>query len=343
MHRLFTAQPREWIFAETVLLILLTGFLDFWTGYQMSLSILYAAPIFIAAWFCDKRLGLLAALISGLTWWWADTEAGHLYLQNWMQGWETFVRISFFLIVSIGTSALRAQREIDAARIALLEHSQHLEQQIIEISEREQRRIGQDLHDGLCQFLAAIGCAAASLKNDLAKQQLPKEANLADELATLLQESVVQARNLAHGLAPMHIDEIGLSAALEGLALSATRLLAVDCTFESRGQTVVPEAAATHLYRIAQEAINNATRHGNASKIALSLTTRQGCTQLRIADDGRGMSNSASNTPGIGLSIMHYRAHLAGGELRIDEPNGRGTAVTCTMTERFEHLHERAA
>jgi signal transduction histidine kinase len=340
----FSRQPSEWIFTEAIILMLVVGFFDFATGYEVSVSIFYAAPIFLVAWFCDKKMAFLSAMIAGIVWWWADVQSGHPYLHNWQEGWETFVRLGYFIIVAVGGSALKAQRDAAHARIALLEHTQRLEHEIIGISEREQRRIGQDLHDGLCQFLAGIGCAATSLKGDLNKLQLNAEANVADELATLLQDAVVQTRNLARGLVPVKMDEVGLASALEELTVSITRLRGVECSFESNGSIVTLEdSVATHLYRIAQEAINNAIKHGRVRRIAVSLGKRGTAITLQIADDGIGIFKTGNSSRGMGLNIMKYRARLSGGELRIEKRPGGGTIVSCTVRPTMSELNERAA
>jgi signal transduction histidine kinase len=337
-------QSHGWIFFQSTLAILLIGIIDSITGYQVSFSLFYGVPIFIVAWYCDKKLGFLTALLAGITWWWADAKAGHLYIHTWLEVWEAFVRLGFFVFVSIGSSALKAQRDITAARITLLEHTQRLEHEIIGISEREQRRIGQDLHDGLCQYLAAVGCAAASLKSDLQALKLSQEAEVADELTLLLRDAVVQTRNLARGLVPVQMVEAGLACALEDLALSVARLLGIQCSFESSGSAIVhEESVAGHLYRIAQEAINNATKHGGASQIDISLTVTGGITTLRIGDNGAGISNTATDHSGMGLNIMKYRARLSGGELRIEEPPEGGTVVACIVWPRAQELHARAA
>ena len=214
-------------------------------------------------------------------------------------------------------------------RIALLEHSQRLEREIVNISEAEQRRIGQDLHDGVCQYLAGLTCAASSLRDDLQKLHLNGEANTADELAKLLQEAVVQTRDLARKLVPAHIDRLGLVLALELLADSVTRLHGVTCTFAFHGANPdCDQHTAIHLYRIAQEAINNATRHGQARNIAISLEAADHSMTLRVSDDGGGFSESDSE--GTGLIIMRYRARLLGGELTIGQRNNSGTTISCT-------------
>jgi signal transduction histidine kinase len=342
--KLFCQRSPGWIFSDMIGLTLILGFIDYATGYEVSLFIFYGVPIFIVAWTWDKRHSILSALIAGIVWWWADLASGHPYLHNWHEGWETFVRLGFFIFVAIGSSSLKTQHAVVEARLALLEHTQQLEHEIISISEREQRRIGQDLHDGLCQFLAGIGCAAASLRSDLEKLGLKNEAGVADELATLLQDAVVQTRNLARGLVPLNMEEVGLASALEELTLSVSRLTGTECAFESTAAaSTLDDSVAMHLYRIAQEAINNAIKHGKARQISVSLGGRGRSAVLRIADNGTGISKKSASSRGMGLNIMKYRARLSGGEFCIaPQPDG-GTLVTCAIHPNQPELHEQAA
>src|SRR5205085_8073116 len=189
------------------------------------------------------------------------------------------------------------------------------------------QRIGRDLHDGLCQFLAAVGCAATSLKIDLKEQRLDKLAANASEIERLLGESVKQARDLSHGLVPVQLNEAGLPAALNELAVSTSRLLPIRCTFEAAGKTGVDQnGKAAHLYRIAQEAIHNATKHGKAGKIDIRLSANESATSLSIADDGIGFSKNGNALNGVGIGIMRYRANLMEGEFAI-EPGDRGGII----------------
>jgi signal transduction histidine kinase len=340
----FQRQPRAWIFAEATALLAPIAFFDYFTGYEVSLSILYCVPIFLVAWCCDRKSGVLMALMAGITWWWADVQAGHPYLRSWLEAWEVFVRCGFFIITAIGASAVKLQRDASESRIALLEYSQRLEREIIGISEREQERIGQDLHDGICQYLAALSCSAASLKSDLDGHGLAAEAKVADELAGFLRDAVAQTRNLARGLVPVQMDEAGLGSALEELTASATRLLGIRCIYESAGAPLVRDnAVAMHLYRIAQEAINNATKHGKATNVLVSLVDNGEATTLRIADDGAGISKTATQSNGMGLGLMHYRARLVGGELSVEEPESGGTVVSCGIPVRQESWRQHAA
>lgn len=340
----FKKQAAHWIFSEMVMAILCVGYVDYASGYSVSLFIFYGAPIFAVAWFCSKRHGILAALIAGIIWWWADVMTDHPYDYNWQQAWETGVRLGFFIFVARVGALLRAHTLMAQTRIALLEHSQRLEREIIAISEREQRRIGQDLHDGICQYLAALGCAAASLESDLSQRHLAAEAHVAGDLAKFLQNAVIQTRDLARGLVPLQMDETSLALALENLADSVTRLQGISCTFALNGSLAAfDETRAMHLYRIAQEAINNATKHGRAGRIALSLQANGGATTLSITDDGVGISKTKSSKDGIGLSIMSYRARLTGGELQIDEPEEGGTIVSCVLANHPKIDNDEAA
>jgi signal transduction histidine kinase len=337
----FAQQPRAWILTEMAACLLVIGVLDYITSYKFRLLPFYGGPIFVMAWFFGKRVGIVAAIFSGVIWWCANWFSGDPDLRSWIWAWETGRHIGFFSVVAWIASVLRTKSDLAAARIALLEHSQRLEREIVKISEAEQRRIGEDLHDGLCQYLAGLGCAATSLRDDLQELQHPAKADQADELAKMLQHAVVQTRDLARGLVPTHVGDVGLVVALESLARSVIRLRGVTCTFQFQGRAVkCDEHTAIHVYRIAQEAINNATRHGKARNIVISLDTADHTMTLRVLDDGVGISEPFS-TNGLGIGIMRSRARLAGGELTIERPKSGGTLVSCTA--RTNHPESESA
>jgi len=332
MFHFFIRPSAPLAFIEALALLFGISWLDLATGHQVSLVLFYSAPIVFAVWLCDNKSAFAVAGLAGVLWSWADIVVGHYYSAPAVRAWEIAIRFAFFFLVALAGIATKERHQAASARILLLEHAQKLEKQIIEVSEYERQRIGRDLHDGLCQFLAAIGCAATSLKIDLKEQGLDKLAADAGEIEKLLSESVKQARDLSHGLVPVQLNEAGLPAALQELAASTTRLLAIECTFESAGQNGAGQnGRATHLYRIAQEAIHNATKHGKASKIDLRLSANANATSLSITDDGIGFPKNETETNGVGISIMRYRANLMGGEFAI-EPGARGgTVVSCTV------------
>jgi len=332
MFRSLIRQSLTLVFIEALALLFAISWLDLVTGHQVSLVLFYTAPIVFAVWLCDNKSVFIIAALAGALWSWADIALGHVYLSATVQASEIAIRFAFFFLVAAAGIATKEQHQAAKARIALLEHAQRLEKQIIEVSEYEQQRIGRDLHDGLCQFLAAVGCVATSLKIDLEAQNLSEPAASAAEIEKLLSESVKQARNLAHGLVPVQLDEAGLPAALEELAASTSRLLAMDCTFEFAGDyRIAHNDKATHLYRIAQEAINNATKHGKAQNIELRLSANSNAVSLSIADDGAGFSKTEKDLNGLGISIMRYRANVVGGEFEIEARAKGGTIVSCTV------------
>lgn len=325
----FAQQPRMWIFLEMVACALVIGVLDYMSGVEIRLLPFYAAPIFVAAWFVGRPAGFAIAGICGIIWWNANWFTGDPELHSRMRVWESFRHIGFFLVVAWAASALRAKNDMASARIALLERSQRLEREIVGISEAEQRRIGQDLHDGLCQYLAALSCSATSLRDDLQELHLTTEANTAGELANQLRDAVLQTRDLARGLAPAHVSQVGLVLALESLAQSVSRLQGIRCSFRLRGASAdCDQGTAVDLYRIAQEAINNATRHGRANQVSIQLEAIDDLLTLQIRDNGVGFSTR--DPSGLGLTIMSYRARSNGGELNIEQPKEGGTIISCT-------------
>jgi signal transduction histidine kinase len=205
-----------------------------------------------------------------------------------------------------------------------------LEEELLAISGREEQRIGQDLHDGVCQQLAGIEFRNSVLVQQLAKDEKAKaEAMLIGEL---IRDATRQARFLAKGLSPVQLDANGLMSALEELASNASKLFNISCRFECPQPVLVRDnTVATHLYRIAQEAITNAVKHGHARRIVVSLSDSVGQLTLRIWNGGAGFLAGASAKDGLGLRIMQYRAEMIGGTLKIVSASGEGTTVACTF------------
>jgi two-component system, LuxR family, sensor kinase FixL len=213
-----------------------------------------------------------------------------------------------------------------------ISYKRQLERELLRISEQERRRIGQDLHDGLGQMLTGIGLIAQNLARSLEKKGIPEAPDVA-EIARLIKEADQQARNLARGLVPIEFHSNGLSIALERLAANATNLFGIPCSFEEIGDRVHVDdsAVATHLYRIAQEATNNAAKHSEANQIKMMLAAGQGQLRLRVQDNGKGISKRQSDSVGMGLNIMKYRAQMIGAALDLRSSPSDGTVITCTV------------
>ena len=323
------SQSKRSLLALALTGTLVIGFFDYITGYEISFFLFYAGPILFTVWFLDRNSTILIVLVSAIVWWWADWKAGHPYFASWVQIWETIVRLIFFSFIAVGGIAIKARRDSMEAWLADMRRLRELERDIVGASEREQQRIGADLHDGLCQYLAGIACVTGSLRDDLSERFQP-EAETAAELHELLRDAIVQARNIARGIAPVHMDEAGLASALEDLAASTRRLQSIDCTFESDGDVLIGNREmAVHLYRIAQEATSNAVRHGLASIVNIRLAIRDGRVILTIEDNGVGIDPSSQPGSGMGLRSMRYRAGVLDGALEISPLPDGGTRVCC--------------
>lgn len=206
-----------------------------------------------------------------------------------------------------------------------------VEKKIAEASEREQRRIGRELHDGVCQHLVGVAFAAGSLQSSLESRSLVTEAEAAGEIARLINDAISEARNLAHGLYPAGLEE-GIEIALHTLASTTHKRTGILCTARvADDSTVVDPVSAVHLYRIAQECVSNACRHGEAKSITISLEQQSGQLKLVVADDGKGMDTSSTTNRGIGLNVMRHRASLMGGGLEIVSHAGQGTRIICNL------------
>jgi PAS domain S-box-containing protein len=218
-----------------------------------------------------------------------------------------------------------------------------LEQEILRISELEQRRIGQDLHDGLCQHLAATELMCQILEQNLAKRSKAAAGRVA-EIGRQVREAISQTRLLARGLSPVVVESEGLMSALQELAANTERMFRVQCEFRCEIPVLVNDhSTATHLYRIAQEAISNAIRHGKARRMVVSLQGLADRIVLTVKDNGSGLPKDPAAAKGMGLRIMQYRAGMIGGSLGIQSDATKGgTLVTCSIQNgRLPHHAEQ--
>jgi signal transduction histidine kinase len=214
------------------------------------------------------------------------------------------------------------EREVEQVR---------LERDVLEISESERRRIGHDLHDSLGQRLTAASMTTNAVIGML-KANAPALAERGEDIGRQLREAIAEVRLLSHGLAPVALVDDGLMAALTSLAEEASRSGAVRCVFDCAELVRVTSAeVAGHLYRIAQEAVNNALKHAAPSEIRIALEFRDNALVLEVDDDGEGFDETAPPSDGIGLRVMRYRARLIEGDLEIGSPPAGGTRISCRV------------
>lgn len=206
-----------------------------------------------------------------------------------------------------------------------------LEAEILEISEREQRRIGQDLHDGLTQHLRGIVYISHVLHERLVKQSRP-EATDSARITQLLDQAVDQARSLARGLFPVELAATGLMHALRALAVTVKGIYGVSCRFVCPKPVLIHDnPTAIHLYRIVQESLQNAIRHGKATRVVIVLSVTDDAVTLCVKDNGQGFPQVLPETRGMGLEIMKYRARTIGGQLSHKPDARKGTVLTCVL------------
>jgi PAS domain S-box-containing protein len=210
-----------------------------------------------------------------------------------------------------------------------------LENQILEISEREQRRFGHDLHDGLGQRLTGLEMLSHALAEDL-NDHASALAKQARRLNRELRETVTQARLISHSLAPVPLEGEGLMHGLMELAASTNRIPGVACRFTCDPPVCIQDVTtATHLYRMAQEAVNNALKHGRAREVNITLKEQADGLELRVENNGRAIPPADPAGGGMGLNVMRYRAGVIGASLAIESGKRKGVRVTCTWRRRI--------
>lgn len=328
-----------WVLAA--FLIACIGIFSWVSGPELSGSLLYLIPVLLVGHVAGFRSGVVAALFAALIWFAADMNASTGQGATFTPYWNGLMRFGTFL-VAVGlvaaTRSLNAQleervKERTAALEAQIVENRELEKSILDISDREQVRIGQDLHDSLCQQLVSVAFSANMLQERLEKDGVAANRDAA-RIADMIDDSINQARNLARGLYPVRLETEGLELALRELAATMSRRFQVSCTVECSGP-VPPcqHAVGIHFYRIAQEAVVNAAKHAKARHVILSLSASRGKVKLSIEDNGEGIIRVPRDPDGMGLRIMAYRARMIGAGFEIEHRLPRGTIVSCEMEE----------
>jgi signal transduction histidine kinase len=322
-------------------LLVLIGVIDYLTGYELIFSVFYLLEVGLATWFVGRWFGWLMSLLSVGVAIGGDVAAGAHYSNPLVPIWNALILIVLYSLVVWLLASLRALHRELAARVeqrtqALkqeMAQRQRLEEEILKVSEREQRRIGHDLHDSLCQHLTGTALAGQVLGERLAAKSLPEAAD-AGKIVELVEEGITLARNLARGLYPVEMDAEGLMAAFQELADTITKATKVQCVFECDKPVLIHnDADAAQLYRIAQEAVANALRHGKPRRIGLNLSEREGRVNLTVEDDGVGLPETSQDSGGLGIRIMAYRATMIGGAFSVEPAATGGTIVTCSFPQ----------
>lgn len=232
------------------------------------------------------------------------------------------------------TDNLRRESAERADALRKLEHAiaerRRLERELAQIGDEERRRLGQDVHDGVCQQITGALLRCQALERRLARgEQLPT-ADL-HALSILLKEAIDEAHAVAQGLQPLESEPGAVVRALRALVQRTQAGSGLECQFAANGETAVPDPiVAQHLYRIAQEAMSNAVRHAHAAHIHLALSGDDHVYTLQVEDDGSGLPTATGNG-GLGMRTMAYRAEMIGGTLTVDASLHGGVRVTCRV------------
>jgi len=225
----------------------------------------------------------------------------------------------------------KALRIANAELKSEIDRRKGLEGEILSVSDREQQRLGQELHDGLCQHLTAVAFMARSVALRLRNHRVIDAADI-EKIAELVNNAASDTRDLSRALHRMDVDSNRLVMALHDLV--DREIWRTPCVLEIKPSfRIDDDAAAAHLYRIAREAIINANKHAQARKVVVRLERSLREIVLRVTDDGVGLSSEPRLKQGLGFHIMNYRAQLMGGRLEIDSPKRGGTCVSCFLPD----------
>jgi signal transduction histidine kinase len=336
VSRKLAARPKWEILAISVLLTALIAVGEYFIRIRMSVALFYIPPIAIAAWFAGRR-GALALMVVSIPIWLAAV---------WMKGERDYLaplivnRLALLYLLGLVIAHIRdlqqnlqviAERRAKALVTEIAER-ERLEREMLDISEREQQRIGQELHDGLCQQLAGTAMVTHVLARRLANSEEGAEAR---KIVNSVEQAIDLARGVAKGLYPVATQSDGLMQAFEEFSATTSDIFGVCCRFDCDLPVLVePPATAAHLFRIAQEAVSNAIRHGRATEILISLHHTESGLKLSVSDNGRGFDTAVSpKISGMGLRTMAIRAKLMRGQLHIDSRPAGGMEVNCVIPE----------
>ena len=321
------------------ILLFLIGLADYLITWEISLAVVYVYPIAIVAWYVGTGWAYAFSLISIVLFTAGDVAAGQPYSSWLIPEWNAFIRLALYAVVIQLLTHIRSLNEDLEIRVFQrtsdlrkeIGARERLERELLEVGARERRRLGFDLHDGLCQHLTGTALAVHVLKEKLTSRGLP-EANEAAKAVDLIEDGITMSRKLAKGLQPVDMHAGGLMQALQEFAASTIDLFKIDCRFECETPILVANVStADHLYHIAREATGNAIKHGHARNVVITLEDQEDGTLLTVTDDGKGIPMPLPKNGGMGLTIMAQRAKFIGAsfDIRLNEPCG--TIITCCL------------
>lgn len=291
--------------------------------------ILFFLAVMLVAWYGGLGPGILATGIAVI--------ANNYYFMRPFGGFDWVTpalqfRTLLFCVEGLCVSILCDRLQLARRRIERnAEDAHELERQLLEVSDAEQRRISHDLHDGLGAQLTGVALLAKRLENRLTMAGLA-ECSDAAKISELARSAMEWTHDLCRSLSPTVLETEGLTEALRELCANAESLFGIRCRLETAGNvSPLSVSAAVHLYRISQEAISNAVKHGRARDVRLRLEILENLLVLTVKDDGTGLAPRPGESDGMGLRIMRYRAKMIGASMEMNHRPDGGTSVICVL------------
>ncbi|HEX9046275.1 MAG TPA: histidine kinase, partial [Verrucomicrobiae bacterium] len=330
--------PKQVVALVCIWFVTFVGLVDYATGYETFFFTYYLLAIFAGTWRLGGFFGGLISALSVTAWVSANIAAGARYSSVFVPVWNAAIMFTIYLVVVWLLTSLKKNhaeleervRQRTEALTRAMDERTHLQKELLETADREQRRIGHALHDGLCQHLTGTAMAAHLLTQKFigTAQPEPKEAK---RLVQLIEHAIELTRDLSHQLDPVELKAGQLTDHLEDLAAEIRNRFKVACEFQHRLTRPVAEATvATHLFRITQDAVANALNPGRATRINIGLDSSTQEIVLTIADNGAARAESPADGDS-GLRAMAYRADLIGAAFRVERLPSGGMQVTCTL------------
>ena len=324
-----------------VVLVCIVGYADYLTAVDQPVLLFYLLPISLAAWFGGFGFSL-AIVIASVGAWLLSDVAGRTPFEGWWNLAMVFAAFVVFACVlsQLATLVRELDRRVDQRTAELkreMMERRRLDREIVQVADRERRRLGHDLHDRLGQHLVGTALAAQAIKEKLDKRSAP-EAKDVGNLARCLDEAVDLTRKLAHGFYSPELDAEGLPKALRHLADGVIERFQVNCVFQGDDSIRIQDSTiANQFYRIAQEAVTNAVKHAAAKQIDINLTADGGDICLAIVDDGIGLPDKPESN-GIGLRLMRHGAELVGAKFDVRRNSKKGTIAICRVTDLLAQI-----
>ncbi|HEX7654594.1 MAG TPA: sensor histidine kinase [Verrucomicrobiae bacterium] len=331
--------PKRYAAPICIFWVTLVGLIDFITGYEFFFFIFYLLAVFLGTWVVGILFGILMSALSVTAWISSNIEAGAHYSSYFVPVWNAAIMFAFYLVVVALLAKLksfyqelenRVQQRTESLAREIRERTR-LQRELLEVGERERRRIGYELHDGLGQQLTGAALAGQFTSQKLAAKQQP-EAGEVLKFVDAVEKAIELSRQLSRNLNPVELRPGRLLENFQEMAAHLAARHKIQCTFALHELGALPDVpTATQFYHIAEEAVVNAARHGRAKVVHISLEIMEDEISLSIADDGVGIATESLQQPGWGIRLMKHRSDLLGAQFVIKKGERQGTLVTCTL------------